>query len=502
MNSMNWLNSFLNLIERAGNRLPDPVTLFAGLIILVMLTSALSATLGISVTHPATGEIISAQNLFAKEHLQRLLIDMPKTFAAFPPLGLVMLVMLGIGVADKTGLITTALKSFVAAIPSSMLTAAVIFAGIMSSLAADAGYVVLIPLGAVIFIGAGRHPIAGLAAAFAGVSAGFSANLLLTPIDPLLAGFTESAAQIVEPSYTVNPASNYYFMLTMVPLFVIAGTWVNNKLVEPRLGEYKGSVKTRLKTDVSSLEHQALIKTGWVFIILCIGILLMTLPENALLRDNQGTLAPFLKSLVVLMFFMFLILGLVYGISAEKIKNDKQVVNMMSESMSDLGHYIVLAFVAAHLVALFKISNLGLIIAVNSADFLQQIEFIDVPLIVSFIIICCFINLFIGSASAKWALMAPVFVPMLMLLGYSPELTQASFRIGDSVTNILTPLMPYFPLVLTFVRKYDTNFGIGTLIATMLPYSAVFCLSAILLLVIWLVSGLPLGPDSSIFYMR
>ena len=497
---MNWLNSSLNLIERAGNRLPDPVTLFVILILLVMFCSALTAFLGVSVSHPATGEIISAQNLFAKHNLQRLLVDMPKTFAAFPPLGLVMLVMLGIGVADKSGLITTALKSFVAAIPASLLTAAIIFAGIMSSLAADAGYVVLIPLCAVIFIGAGRHPVAGLAAAFAGVSGGFTANLLLTPLDPLLAGFTESAAQIVDPEYTVNPASNYYFMLAMVPLLVIVGTWVNRRLIEPRLGTYKGSYKTNINSKISALERKALARTGWVFVVLCIGILFLTIPENALLRDEQGTLAPFLKSLVVLMFFMFLILGLVYGISAKKINNDKQVVNMMSESMSDLGHYIVLAFVAAHLVALFKMSNLGLILAVNSAEFLKQIGFVDVPLIVCFIFVCCFINLFIGSASAKWALMAPVFVPMLMLLGYSPELAQTGFRIGDSVTNILTPLMPYFPLVLTFIRKYEKDFGIGTLIATMLPYSVAFCFAAILLLIIWLISGLPLGPDSVILY--
>lgn len=499
---MGWLNSSLNIIERAGNRLPDPVTLFVGLILLVMFCSCLSAVFGVSVNHPATGELISAQNLFAKDYLQLLLIDMPKTFAAFPPLGLVMLVMLGIGVADKSGLISTALKSFVSTVPSSLLTATIIFAGIMSSLAADAGYVVLIPLGAVIFMGAGRHPVAGLAAAFAGVSGGFSANLLLAPVDPLLAGFTESAAQIVEQDYTVNPAANYYFMLMMVPLLVIAGTWVNMKLIEPRLGTYKGSVKTNINSTISKLQRKALKRTGWVFIALCIAILFMVLPENALLRDDKGTLAPFLKSLVALMFFIFLILGLVYGITANSIKNDKQVVNMMSEAMSDLGHYIVLAFVAAHLVVLFKLSNLGLIIAVSSAEFLQEIGFVDIPLIVSFIIICCVINLFIGSASAKWALMAPIFVPMLMLLGYSPELTQASFRIGDSATNILTPLMPYFPLVLTFVRKYDKDFGIGTLIATMLPYSIVFCLSAILLLIIWLVSGLPLGPDSSILYIR
>lgn len=499
---MRLLNVMLGAVERAGNRLPDPVTLFVFFIFLVMLISWVASLFGVSVIHPSNGETIAAVNLFSAENIQRLFVEMPKTFASFPPLGMVLVVMIGIGVADKSGLITAALKTFINSIPPYLLTAALVFAGIMSSLAADAGYVVLIPLGAVLFHSAGRHPIAGLAATFAGVSGGFCANLLLTPIDPLLAGFTEPAAQIVDPSYVVNPAANYYLMIALTPLLVLGAVWVNAKLIEPHLGEYKGDVEEQLEK-ISNVERKALRITGVVLLALLAIIAYMVVPENGVLRDaTDGGYKPFYKSIVSLMMVLFLVLGLVYGFAAKKIKNDKQVVQMMSETMSDLGSYIVLAFVAAHFVVLFKWSNLGIILAVNGAEFLQQIGFVGIPLIISFIIICCFINLFVGSASAKWAIMSPIFVPMLMLLGYSPELAQASFRIGDSITNILTPLMLYFPLVIIFVRKYNKDYGIGTLVSVMMPYSIVFGVLATALLIIWIAFGIPLGPDAPVYFSK
>ncbi len=496
-------DKFLNLIEIAGNKLPDPVTVFVIIIGLVMLASLVSALAGVSVTHPGTGDDIEAVNLFSGENIQRIFTDMAQTFAEFPPLGLVLVVMLGIGVADKTGLIHTSLKRFVEGAPDSLITATIVFAGIMSSLAVDAGYVVVIPLGAVIFYGVGRHPLAGLAAAFAGVSAGFSSNLVLTSLDPLLVGFTEPAAHIIDPEYFVNVAANWWLMIVLVPVFVIAGWFVTEKIIEPRLGTYEGTPEED-ENDTND-KITPLVKKGhrWAGVSLLVSIIavaFLVIPEDAPLRGAEGELTPFYQSLVAIIFFLFLIPGIVYGVVTKQVKNDKDVAKMTSDSMASMGAYIVLAFVAAHLIAFFNWSNLGLIIAVSGAELLQMIGFGGVPLIVSFIFVSAFINLFIGSASAKWAIMAPIFVPMLMLMGYSPELTQAAYRIGDSITNILTPLLPYFPLVIIFAQKYEKDIGLGTLISLMVPYSIAFGLLSTIVLVAWILFGIPLGPDSPLYY--
>ncbi|HEX7027591.1 MAG TPA: AbgT family transporter [Gammaproteobacteria bacterium] len=496
------LNSALNTVERIGNRLPDPATLFVILIGLVMLCSWLAAMLGISVTHPGTKENIPAINLFGAELLQRLLVEMPQTFASFPPLGMVLVVMLGIGVADKSGLIVALLRRFVSSTPRWLLSSALVFAGIMSSLAADAGYVVLIPLGAVLFLGAGRHPLAGIAATFAGVSGGFSANLLLTSLDPLLAGLTQVAARIIAPASEVTVTANYFFMAALTPLLTVLGAWITDKVVEPRLGQYTKSTEDDALSGPEAVrgESKALLAALAGLAVFTAIVAVMVLPREGILRDAEGGFKPFYQSLIALMFLGFLITGLIYGMMTGKIRNDRDAVTMSADSMADMAHYIVLAFLAAHFIALFTWSNLGLIIAISGAEALRAMEFTGLPLIISFIIVTMVINLFIGSASAKWAVMAPVFVPMLMLLGYTPELTQAAYRIGDSATNILTPLMPYFPLVIVFAKKYSRDFGIGTLVAMMLPYSIAFSVGATLLLIVWMLLGIPLGPGVEMIY--
>ncbi|CAN5594638.1 AbgT family transporter [soil metagenome] len=500
-----FFNRFLDSIERAGNKLPDPVTLFLILVGVVMLVSWIASMLGAAVTHPGTGQLIEAINLFSGENIQRLFVEMPTTFAAFPPLGMVLLVMLGIGVADKTGLIAAALKAFVTSVPGWMLTASIIFAGLMSSLAVDAGYVVVIPLGAVLFHGVGRHPIAGLAAAFAGVSGGFSSNLLLTSLDPLLASFTMPAAHLLDPEYFVPVTANYYLMIALVPVYILVGTFVTEKILEPRLGKYSPGEGIDLTDDTSSaplsaLERKGLMWAGVALLITLIGTALLVVPEGAPLRGEDGDLNPFYRSIVALMLFFFFIPGLTYGLVTKQIKNDKQVVKMTADSMSDMALYIVLAFVAAHFIALFSWSNLGPIVAISGAGGLQAIGFSGIPLIIAFVLVSSIVNIFVGSASAKWAIMAPVFVPMLMVMGFSPELTQAAYRIGDSFTNILTPLLPYFPLVIVFAQKYVRDMGIGTLISVMLPYSIGFGIFSTLLLVVWIFFGLPLGPDAPMYY--
>ena len=489
----------LAAIERVGNRLPDPVTLFLILIGIVIVVSVVTAMLDVSATHPVTGATVSAINLLSADQLRRLFTEMPQTFADFPPLGTVLVVMLGVGVAEKSGLVAAALTAFVRRVPRRFLTAAVVFAGVMSSLAVDAGYVVLIPLGALVFYAAGRHPIAGLAAAFAGVSGGFSSNLVLTSLDPLLAGITQTAAHIVDPSYTVPVTANYYLMIALVPVFVVIGALITDRLIEPRLGAYDGKPDDDVAADDTPADSgRGLKAAGWTLAAFIALVLVLVVPEGAALRAEDGSLTPFYSSLVALMALGFLAIGLAYGIAEKRITSDRDAVQMVSGSMADMGLYIVLAFVAAHFIALFNWSNLGVITAIAGAEGLKAIGFTGLPLVVSFVIIAAFINLFVGSASAKWALMSTIFVPLMMLLGYSPELTQAAYRIGDSVTNILTPLMPYFPLVIVFGRRYLPDFGIGTLVATMLPYSVAFGLAGIALLVVWVMFGIPLGPGVSL----
>ncbi|CDO61177.1 Aminobenzoyl-glutamate transport protein [Candidatus Phaeomarinobacter ectocarpi] len=493
------LTRFLDGVERTGNALPDPVTLFALMIVMVIIASVIAAAAGVAVPHPGTGDVVEAKSLLAADQIQRLLVEMPKTFTSFAPLGYVLLVMLGVGVAEKTGFLTVALRSLVSGVSPRLITAALVFAGIMSSLAADAGYVVLIPLGAAIFMGAGRHPVAGLAAGFAGVAGGFSSNLILTPLDPLLAGITQEAARLVAADYVVEVTANYYLMLGLVPLFVIVGTWVTDRIVEPRLPKWVPTETPipAVDGDVSAVERRGIQAALLSVVVLAAGVAALAWAPGFPLRGEDGSFLPLMRSLVSLMFIAFLVAGIAYGVTTRVIASDKDVVRMMADAMSDLGVYIVLAFIAAHFIAMFSWSNLGIISAVVGADTLRSIGFEGSPLLVSLILLAATINILVGSASAKWAFLAPIFVPMLMLLGLSPEATQAAYRIGDSSTNMITPLLPYFPLILIVGKRYDPNFGIGTLVATMLPFAIAFGVASTAFFVGWLALGLPLGPGIS-----
>ena len=507
----------LDKIEIVGNKLPQPATLFVILMFLVLILSWVFG--GVTVDHPGREagmvdrdgrpvDYIEVVNLLSKEGFQRIFTQMVKTFADFPPLGLVLVVMLGIGVAEHSGMITVALRVFVSKVPKYLITFSIVVAGMVSSVAADAGYVVLIPLGAVIFIGMGRHPLAGIAAAFAGVSGGFGANFLPTGLDPMIAAFTEPAAQIIDPNYTVNPLSNYYLMAASVPLVGLAGTWVTEKILVPRLGSYQpeGEIIVEGNEKISAIEKRALKWSLFSALVILALVLLTIIPADGLLRGDidpetgKRSMRPFYDSLVPIMFLIFFVAGLVYGIVAKTIKNDKDVSNMTAKAMATMGLYIVIAFVAAQFVAYFNWSNLGSVLAVKGSDGLKAIGFTGGPLLVAFIIVASIVNLIMGSASAKWALLAPIFVPMLMLMGYAPELTQAAYRIGDSYSNILTPLLPYFPLVIVFAQKYVKSVGIGTLISMMLPYAIAFMVIRIPMLLLWIWLGLPLGIEGPIYY--
>lgn len=489
-------------IEKIGNKLPNPTTLFALFAVGVIILSWVVSQFDFSVTLPGANKEIRPVSLLSIEGLHRIITNLVTNFTSFAPLGTVLVSLLGIAVAERSGLIGTALRLVVIKAPKKLLTFVVVFAGIMSNTASEIGYVLLVPLSAMIFLAVGRHPIAGLAAAFAGVSGGYSANLLLGTIDPLLAGLTQEAAHIIDKTYEVNAAANYYFLFVSTFFIAAVGTWITEKIIIPRLGEYTGTAKAEEIKPLSKDEKTGLIYSAAASIVFAAIILAGLLPENGFLRAPKtgGILkSPFLSGIVAFIFLGGFMAGLAYGIGAKTIKSDNDIIKGMGKSMETLGSYIVLVFFAAQFVAFFNWTNLGQIVAVEGAMLLKSSGLGPIPLMIAFIIITAFLNLFIGSASAKWAIMAPIFVPMFMLLGYSPELVQGAYRVGDSVTNIISPMMSYFALIIAFIHKYDEKAGIGTLIATMLPYTISFFIVWTALFIVWFVLGLPLGPGANLF---
>ncbi len=506
-----FFTKFLDFVEKNGNKLPHPATIFLALSGVIMVISAIMAHFDVSVTYQAIdrktfeiGETTKhAVSMLTPDGLRYIFSSAIKNFTGFAPLGTVLVALLGVGVADSSGLISTALKKVVSVTPAPLITIVVVFAGIMSNVASDAGYVVLIPLGAVVFLSFGKHPLAGMAAAFAGVSGGFSANLLVGTLDPLLGGISTEAARIIDPSYEVSAIANYYFMVASTFVITFIGWFVTEKIVIPKLGPYEGD-EVGTTHDITEDEKRGLLYSN-IATAIFIGVMLyLTVPQNAILRNQEtGSLlsgSAFMSGIVLVIALFFFFSGLAFGIGAKTIKNDKDVVKFMSDSMASMGGYLVLVFAAAQFIAYFNYTNIGTIVAVGGANFLESINFTGIPLLIAFIIISGFINLFMGSASAKWAIMAPVFIPMFMQLGYSPEVTQLAYRIGDSTTNIISPLMSYFALIVVFFQKYDKKSGVGTIISLMLPYSMLFMIGWSILLVIWFTIGLPIGPGIPLSY--
>lgn len=487
----------LDNIEKVGNKLPHPATLFAIFALIVIIVSEIVYRWGSSAVHPGTGDTIRGISLLNPEGLRFIFSRATDNFVYFPPLGIVLVAMIGIGVAEGSGLISALLRHMVTSAPKRLVTAAVIAAGVLSHLASSAGYVVLIPLGAMVFAAFKRHPLAGMAAAFCGVSGGFGANFLIGSVDPILAGLSESAANLIEEGIQINPAVNFYFMFVSAFMVVIVGTWITEKFVEPRLGKYGG--ETEEFDHIESREKKGLLWAGISAGVVLAVLILMVVPESGVLRNpDTGSIlhSPFMDGLITAILIFFLVPGLAYGITVGTIKNDKDVIKQMTGSMKGLAGYIVLVFFAGQFVYYFKESNIGVLLAINGAELLKNIGLTGIPLLICFVLVSAGINLFMGSASAKWAIMAPIFVPMFMLLGYHPGITQAAFRIGDSITNIITPMMSYFALIVAFAQKYNEKYGIGTIIATMLPYSVAFGIFWMILLAIWMILGLPTGPDA------
>ena len=515
----NWITRLLNTVEWLGNLLPHPVTLFALLALGILLLSGVLGWMGVSVPDPrpegtdgrAVDGVIRVISLLDAEGLRRIVTNLVTNFTGFVPLGTVLVAMLGVGIAERSGMLTAAIKLLVLGAPKNLVTVVVVFAAVMSNTASEMGYVVVIPLAAAIFHALGRHPLAGLAAAFAGVSGGYSANLLIGTVDPLLAGITQEAAGLIHPGYEVHAAVNWYFMIVSTFAVTAMGWFVTAKIVEPKLGEYDPS---KLDEDaeaismdpVTARERRALAWAGLTAVLVSAAIALLVVPSGGWLRlpgatDTLASMRPFLTGVVVLVAVFFAIPGIVYGALTGSFRSDRDVIDAMAKSMATMGLYIVLVFFAAQFVAFFNWTQLGQVVAVVGSNSLQAIGLTGPLVFLPFIIICAIINLSLGSASAQWAVTAPIFVPMLMLIGYSPEVIQAAYRIGDSVTNIITPMMSYFGLILAFAARYQKDLGVGTLIAMMLPYSVVFFTGWTVLFFLWVFGlGLPVGPGAPTYY--
>ena len=497
-----FMKRFLYLIEKTGNALPHPALLFGLLALATLVLSAIGSLLGWNGIHPATDNQVDVVNLLSRDGIQRIILGTVPNFTNFAPLGIVIVALLGIGVADSSGLIRTGVNYMLVKTPAKYITFMVVLAGLISNVASDLGYVLVVPLAGMIFHSLGRNPLAGMAAAFAGVSGGFSANILISTIDAMLAGITTEAAHILDEGYTVLPTANYFFMAASTFLVAVVCTAVTAKWVEPRLGKYTGDVPRESLAQPTDLEKKGLFRVGLVALAWLLLLLFALIPEEGLLRGDDGDIlsSPVLKGFIALLFLKAVSVGIVYGYTVGTFTKAEDVINAMGENLKTIAAYIVLVFFAAQFVAWFNWSNIGLLIAINGAAVLKSADIGLIPLIILFITFAAFLNLFMGSASAKWTIVGPVYVPIFMLLGYSPEFAQVIYRIGDSVTNIITPMMAYFALIVVYFQKYDKNAGIGTIAATMLPYSIALYIVWTAFLIGWILLGWPLGPGAPLFY--
>ena len=492
---------FLGWVERVGNKIPHPFILFTWLIVFILAISFAGGMAGISVINPTNQEEVFIRNMISGEGVNFALQNAVRNFTGFAPLGLVLTMTLGIGLAEKVGLMSTFMRKTILGASPKLITIMIMFIGINGNIASDAAIVIIPAISAIIFLSIGRNPLAGIALGFAATTAGFSANFFIAGTDALLSGITNEASAIVNaPEIPVT--ANWYFMIASTILLSIVGMLVNDRVVEPRLGVYQGS-KEVVREEISKDENKALRAAGIGLLVFLVIMTILAFPQNSFLRNpDTGSLinrSPLLSGIIPILLIMFLSTSIPYGKSIGTIKNSGDVPKYMSEAIKDMSSFIVLAFIIGQFIAFFNWTNIGLVLAVSGANLLESTGFTGIPLFIGFILLCTFINLFIGSGSAKWALLAPIFVPMLALIGYHPAFTQILYRIGDSTTNIISPLFPYFPIVLAFMNDYDEEAGVGTLLSSMIPYSLFMLVAWGILCIIWFILGLPLGPGGYIF---
>lgn len=487
---------FLDVVERVGNRLPDPFILFVVLAGLMIIVSWIFSLFDASVIHPGTGEDTPIKSLVSGEGLQFILTTMVENFTGFAPLGIVLAMMLGIGLTEKVGLLDYAVRKTILKSPPGLITYTVVFVGILGNLASDAAIVLIPPLAAIVFYKIGRHPLAGLAAGYAGAGAGFTANLFVASTDALLAGISTEAAAIIDDAIVVTPVDNWFFNIVSVFTLTIVGGLITTRFIEPRLGNYEGDAAEEENTEELPNAKKGFINAllaAIVYIALLVAIIL--LPNSPLRNEDGGMVpSPFLDGIVPIILIFFIVIGVSFGMTVGRIKSGKDISTYMAESIKEMSSYIVLVFAIAQFIAYFDWSNLGTWVAVNGADFLTDINFTGMGLIIGYIFFTAMLNFLVTSGSAKWAIEAPIFIPMFMQLGYHPAFTQAAYRIADSSTNIMTPLFPYMVIILSFMKKYDKNANIGTYMSLMLPYTVAFLLTWIILIMIFYYTGIPFGP--------
>lgn len=537
--------NFLDIIEWSGNKLPDPAMLFVWASAIVITVSAIAVAFDWSVqpvrpeavTHevvdPASGDVrqepvlddrgrkqvrlvevgepIRARSLVTSDSIFWMLKSMVKNFVEFAPLGVVLVTMLGVGVAERAGLIGSLLKAIMLVMPRQLLTPALVLLGIQSSMGADAGYVVLPPIAALLFKSVGRSPLAGIAAVFSGISAGFSANILVTSLDPLLSGLTQTGARVIEPGYEVNAACNWWFLIASTCMLTLLGWAVTEFFVEPRLarrtpedgGPALAGTANLGAERLSRGESRALAWSMGVLGLAIAGIItLIYIPGSPIYGDGQpDSRSPrWIIAIVPIIFFLFLIPGIVYGMSVGTIRGGKDVAKLMSESIASTAPVIVLAFFAGQFIAYFKYSQLDQLLAYSLGKLLAESGLSPLLLLGAFVLMVMVLNVLVSSASAKWTLLAPVFVPIFMLLQLSPELTQAAYRVADSCTNVVTPLNAYLVLILAACRTHAPRSGTGTIISMMTPYSIVFAVVWTVFLLGWAAIGFDLGPGGGLEY--
>ncbi len=500
------MSTFLDRIEHLGNRLPHPATMFALATVLVILLSAFAVYVGWSVPKVLPGtaagdlvtDVVEPRSLLDSDGVWWLISHLVTNFIQFPPLGIVLVGMLGIGVAERSGFIPDLLSTLANRVSPRALTPTIVFLGIVSSLGLDAGYVVLPPIAALLFLLSGRSPLVGIAAAFAGISAGFSANLVITAVDPLLAGFTESAAHVIDPSYRVAVTANWWFMAASTVVLTLVGWTVTAIWIEPRANRVTIDPSTfnlNQASDARAMRH-ALI----ALLAAAIAVAVITVLPGAPLHGVGNRFPRWVEATVPVLFVLFLVPGVVYGYVSGRFRDNRDVAAAMGKTLAELGPYIVLAFFAAQFIASFKYSNLGEMLAISGGGVLTELEIPIWALIFIFVVVVMVGNLLVGSASAKYAFFAPVFVPMFMYVGISPELTQVAYRVGDSITNVITPLNPYMVIIVALIQRFISTAGIGTVVALMLPYAAAFAVVWIAMLLGWVVLDIPLGPQGGLTY--
>ncbi len=500
-NSIKKTGGFLGFVERVGNALPHPFILFLYITLALIIISTVMSFMGVQVINPTTGETVTVKNILSYDGLVWISSSLVSNFSGFAALGIVLVMQMAIGVAESSGLLTTALRRAILGVPMWALSATVLFLGINGSIASEASIIFVPPLAAAAFQAAGKHPLVGLIAGYAATNAGFTANIMITGTDGLLYGVTQEAAQMIDPSYTTTPANNWYFMIASCILLTIVGMIVNDKIIAPRLGDYKGS-EVASERNVTDIEKKGLRNAGIFSLVFIAVILIGLIPSNGFLRGEDGTVlnGPFVVGLVPFLIFYFIFAGIVYGFTVGTFKTASDIPNVMSESLTSLTGYIVLVFVISQFIAIFNYTNLGMVIAVSAADFLKNIGFTGIPMILCILLITTLVNFVMTSGTAKWYIFAPIFVPMFMMLGYSPEFAQVVYRIGDSCTNPITPIYPYLPMIIGMASKYDKKTGMGTIISMMLPYSIAFLISWVIMLIVWMFLNLPLGPGATVFF--